>query len=80
MSVLQGEVYDIAVDIRRGLPTFGNWTGVLISSENTCQLYVPEGFAHGLWHCPNDNYYYSGTSGLKREFETIVANIDLSGY
>ncbi len=46
--VLQGEVYDVAVDIRAGSPTFGEWAGAALSSENKRQLYVPEGFAHGF--------------------------------
>ena len=48
VQVLQGEVFDVAVDIRAGSPTFGEWEGVILSSENRRQFYVPEGFAHGF--------------------------------
>lgn len=44
----QGEVYDVAVDLRKGSPTYGQWEGVLLSVENKRQFYVPEGFAHGF--------------------------------
>ena len=46
--VIRGEVYDVAVDIRKGSPTFGQWEGLYLSDENRRQLYVPPGFAHGF--------------------------------
>jgi len=48
VSVLAGEVFDVAVDIRRGSPTFGQWVGYFLSERNRRQLWVPPGFAHGF--------------------------------
>jgi dTDP-4-dehydrorhamnose 3,5-epimerase len=48
VSVLEGEVWDVAVDIRRGSPTFGRWTGVVLSAGNKRHFWIPEGFAHGF--------------------------------
>lgn len=48
VSVLRGEVFDVAVDIRLGSPTFGAWMGLVLSEENHRQVYIPPGFAHGF--------------------------------
>lgn len=48
VTVVQGEVFDVAVDVRRGGPTFGRWWGTRLSSDDYRQLWIPEGFAHGF--------------------------------
>lgn len=48
VSVLEGEVWDVAVDIRRGSPTYGRWEAVVLNADNKRQFWIPEGFAHGF--------------------------------
>ena len=63
ISVLRGRVLDVAVDVRRGSPTFGRYVSAELSAETGCQLYIPTGFAHGVLTLENDvvlNYRMSG--------------------
>ena len=49
VQAISGKILDVAVDIRRGSPTFGDWVGVQLAEGTGCQLYIPEGFAHGFY-------------------------------
>lgn len=63
VSVVQGEVFDVAVDIRVGSPTFGQWAGVYLSGENHRQFWIPAGFAHGFCVVSETAYFSYKCSG-----------------
>ncbi len=55
IRVIQGEIYDVAVDLRKTSPTFGQWVGEVISAANKKQIWIPEGFAHGFVTLSDDS-------------------------
>jgi dTDP-4-dehydrorhamnose 3,5-epimerase len=71
VRVLEGSIYDVALDLRKGSPAFGKWFGIELSAENRLQLYIPKGFAHGfsvlsetavvMYKC--DELYQPGSEG-----------------
>lgn len=63
VRVARGEVWDVAVDIRRGSPTFGRWEGVHLSADNGKQFWIPEGFAHGFVALTDDAELLYKTTG-----------------
>jgi len=73
VSVLRGEVFDVAVDIRVGSPTFGEWTAVTLSAEDKRQFYVPPDFAHGFVVTSEDAlFFYKCTEFHSPSSEGIV--------
>ncbi|WNZ59317.1 dTDP-4-dehydrorhamnose 3,5-epimerase [Myxococcus sp. MxC21-1] len=73
VQVLAGAVYDVAVDVRRGSPTFGQWVAVELSSDNRRQLWVPSGFAHGFCVVSDSaDFHYKCTALYAPETERSV--------
>jgi dTDP-4-dehydrorhamnose 3,5-epimerase len=64
VRVVQGAAFDVAVDIRRGSPTFGRWAGVLLSAHNQRQMWIPEGFAHGFMALVDDTHFLYKTTDV----------------
>ena len=73
VRVVSGEVFDVAVDIRKSSPTFGRWVGVHLSDKNKKQLWVPEGFAHGfLVISESADFLYRTTAYYAPEHERCI--------
>lgn len=88
VRVISGEVFDVAVDIRNGSPTFGEWVGVYLSEQNKRQLWVPEGFAHGFYVTSDEaefvykctNYYDPNSEvSIKWDDETLGISWPIKG-
>lgn len=74
VRVVSGEVFDVAVDIRKGSPTFGQWVGEYLSADNKRQLWVPEGFAHGFYVTSDEaEFVYKCTNFYHPESEISIA-------
>jgi dTDP-4-dehydrorhamnose 3,5-epimerase len=83
VRVIEGEIFDVAVDIRRGSPTFGKWVGAWLTAENFRQIYIPIGFAHGFcvtseiaqveYKCTD---YYDPTSELAIQWNDTELRVD----
>jgi dTDP-4-dehydrorhamnose 3,5-epimerase len=73
LRVVAGEIYDVAVDLRRSSPTFGRWTANVLSAANRLQLWVPVGFAHGFYVVsPHAELVYKTTDFYDREAERAL--------
>ncbi|ACH64852.1 dTDP-4-dehydrorhamnose 3,5-epimerase [Aliivibrio fischeri MJ11] len=83
VRVISGEVFDVAVDIRKGSPTFGQWIGEYLSAENKRQLWIPEGFAHGFYVTSEEaefvykcTDYYNPTAEVSIKWDDPTVNIE----
>lgn len=74
VRVVAGTVFDVAVDLRKSSPTFGQWVGAILSGENKRQLWVPEGFGHGfVVLSDNAEFLYKTTDYYAPQYERCIA-------
>lgn len=88
ISVIKGEIFDVAVDLRKSSPYFGQWVGQILSAENRLQMFIPEGFAHGfltlsdtseILYKVNAPYYPEDEKTIIWSDKTIHINWPISG-
>jgi len=73
VRVIEGEVFDVVVDIRKSSPTFGKWVGEILSADNKKQIWIPEGFAHGfLTLSDTAEFLYKTTKFYSKEDERVI--------
>lgn len=69
VNVLMGKIFDVAVDIRKGSPTFGKWRGMELSANNSKMLWIPQGFAHGFVALEDSYVFYKITNEYSKDHE-----------
>jgi dTDP-4-dehydrorhamnose 3,5-epimerase len=73
VRVVRGSAFDVAVDIRRGSPTFGRWVGAILDAQSQRQLWIPPGFAHGFLALEDDTHFlYKTTDYYSKECERAI--------
>ena len=73
VRVIRGKVFDVAVDLRKGSPTFGKWYGIILSDENHLMFYIPEGFAHGFLVLSEEaDFFYKCTDFYYPEYDAGI--------
>lgn len=73
IRVVSGEIFDVAVDIRRSSPSFGRWVGAFLSAENKRQMWIPPGFAHGYLAVSDAECLYKTTNYYTPEHERCIS-------
>lgn len=73
IRVVSGEIFDVAVDLRRSSPTFGHWVGEYLSAENNRQIWIPPGFAHGFFAVSDAVCLYKTTDYFSPEYERCIS-------